>query len=297
VNPAKSIELAIVNRQVFSDELVVIRLKGSTGFAIRCHRPGAYVMAYASMTVGGDSWRTPLSVLSVNEAEGTVDFLVRICGPKSAWLAGPDRETWILSGPFYNGLLNLGSLKPGRKTLAMVRGTALAPYLCVGPWLLGATGSQAEWGKADWGDGLRSGKADWGGAPAEAGAEADLGAPAEGPAPQLYLDGAGLPVSFLGDYLAGQVYTSMDLQEETTLQAMKWRLETALRDKALWNVMLLVSPYFAEKLMADLEEEEAGRVIRPNPANLCCGEGFCGACAHTDADGQTVRLCKCNHWW
>lgn len=55
-----------------------------------------------------------------------------------------------------------------------------------------------------------------------------------------------------------------------------------------WNIFLLVSPFYYKLLAGD--EYEA---VRPNHANMCCGEGICGACSYTDENGDTVRMCKC----
>lgn len=58
------------------------------------------------------------------------------------------------------------------------------------------------------------------------------------------------------------------------------------------NVFLMVSPYFLGRLteLLDIDKRE---IIAPNHVNMCCGEGICGACSHTDAQGVTVRGCKC----
>jgi len=54
----------------------------------------------------------------------------------------------------------------------------------------------------------------------------------------------------------------------------------------------MVSPYFLGRLteLLDIDKRE---IIAPNHVNMCCGEGICGACSHTDAQGVTVRGCKC----
>ncbi|MCI8608840.1 MAG: hypothetical protein HFE73_04275 [Firmicutes bacterium] len=247
---AKSVEIRIKARQSFGDDLAVICLEGGAGFAIQCQKPGAYIMADA--LIGERGWRTPLSVLATDAAAGTVDFLVRVTGPKTAWLVDPSIDRWQVTGPFYNGLLHSQDLKPEKKAFAIVRGTALAPYLCACQGLPGMETSQ------------------------------------------LYLDKNGLPEELVEQYLIGQPYTAVNLDNQEDFEKVEKQLQTVLRMGTPYNVMVLVSPYFAEKLRENLTEEEKGRLVVPNSANFCCGEGICGACSYTDKEGRTVRLCKCH---
>ena len=329
IGPAKPVSLEVVERRVYSPDLVVVTLRGGAGFAIQCRQPGAYVMAEAFVGSGDSAaawketpdskgadqsgtateyvaaervrgWRTPLSVLAADPAAGTVDFLVRPAGPKTAWLTEPGRKSWLVTGPFCHGLLHGEGLSRTGGALAIVRGTALAPYLCASASLGWTGGTLADEGMSD-------------------------GSP---PDVKLYLDPAGLTEDFLADYLVGQAYVRIDLNDEKTLHRMREKLRAALgqslsetgREQAAAesgaklpeggrgpceandleqtelprNVMMLVSPYFAKKLTEGLTEREQARLICPNTANLCCGEGICGACAYTDEAGQTVRLCKCH---
>ena len=59
------------------------------------------------------------------------------------------------------------------------------------------------------------------------------------------------------------------------------------------NIFLMLSPYYC-RLLAERFDLDLAQVIYPNHANICCGLGLCGACSHTDADGVTVRACKCS---
>lgn len=54
------------------------------------------------------------------------------------------------------------------------------------------------------------------------------------------------------------------------------------------NVIALTSPYYV-KIIRDMVE---GNLVTPNFANMCCGEGICGACAYDDKNGKTIHRCK-----
>lgn len=58
------------------------------------------------------------------------------------------------------------------------------------------------------------------------------------------------------------------------------------------NIFLMVSPYYKDIIINKCGFDE-NDIIAPNHANMCCGEGICGACSYTDKDGVTVRRCKC----
>lgn len=108
----------------------------------------------------------------------------------------------------------------------------------------------------------------------------------------LYIDDEGLPESFLADYLNGWVRHEVRLGEETVEKKLQQQIRQETESGR--PVLLLVSPYYADLLCRGLSIEQQALVVRPNPANLCCGMGLCGACSHTDRDGVTVKLCKCS---
>lgn len=67
-------------------------------------------------------------------------------------------------------------------------------------------------------------------------------------------------------------------------------IETLIRQEKdnRTNFFALASPYYSEII----EDAAGGRVVKPNHANMCCGEGICGACTFVDAFGRTVHSCK-----
>lgn len=272
-------ETDVLEKIHYGNGLFVIRLAVSAGLAEACRRPGAYLMAEAL------GCRTPVSVLRAQRQggdgfrdgfrDGCVELAVKAAGPKSEELT--KKSVWRIAGPYYGGLLRgeklltagkvhgagkaRGTEKPhgAGKLLVIARGVAAAPFLA-----------------------LRQ-------VPEYAATEAEV-----------YLDHDSLPEAFLEEYLCGQVFERIQLSREKDLESMKEILQqhirTDCRDETepAQAVMLLVSPYFIERLTEDLTTEEKEKLIVPNPANLCCGMGMCGSCSHTDKDGLTVRLCKCS---
>ena len=111
----------------------------------------------------------------------------------------------------------------------------------------------------------------------------------------MYLDESKLTGEFLGKYVSQLEYTRLNMDAELEI------LKTAVENDCSYcmehtgqkpNIFLMVSPYYKELIMEKCGLD-AKETIVPNHANMCCGEGVCGACSHTDKDGITVRMCKC----
>ena len=235
--------------------LYVVCLAVPVGLAEACRQPGTFLMAEAL------GWRTPLSILRTRAAEktGQVEILLKVTGPKTRQLlrlTEPGEPEWRIAGPYTNGLLNMERHrgKTPWPGLVIARGAAAAPFFHY----------LDERRQAD---GLEN---------------------SEG-IPVVYLDRASLPEEFTEEYMEGISFerTALDDPEDRSKMAERIRMQGAD------NTALLVSNWFWGRLLTDFSEEEQAMVVYPNSANLCCGEGVCGACSHTDKDGVTVRLCKC----
>jgi hypothetical protein len=104
----------------------------------------------------------------------------------------------------------------------------------------------------------------------------------------LYIDDEVIPEEFMEEYLRGHVFQRIRLSDPETLEKLRCEAE------GHQTAAFLISPYYIKQLTAGMDKEKISRITVPNPANLCCGMGICGACSHTDKDGVTVRLCKCS---
>lgn len=186
--------------------------------------------------------------------QSSVDFLVKAAGPKTQVLTLDTCGTWKVSGPYYSGLLNLDAVM-----------TAPAQEEITSEILVIARGTAAA-PLVNLMDCVQKNF-------------------------RLYIDDEMLPEPFMEEYFLGRPYQSVRLQNPETLEQMKRLL---LQHLKTGPAVLLVSPYFAEKLTESLTQAERRRIVLPNHANMCCAMGLCGACSYTDEDGATVRLCKCS---
>lgn len=111
----------------------------------------------------------------------------------------------------------------------------------------------------------------------------------------MFLDTVKLPDAFLQKYAAHLEYEKIDLEHAFAASVQKFKLahERCIgRYGRKPNMIIAVSPYY-EKLLTEACGFADGEAISANHANMCCGEGVCGACSHTDKNGETVRGCKC----
>ena len=258
-------EAKVLKKTDYGDGLFVFCLAVAAGFAEACRRPGAYLMAEAL------GCRTPISVLRTRRQgrDGFVELAVKAAGPKSEELT--KKNTWRIAGPYYGGLLRgeklpaVGVPHGARKAHGAGKLLVIARGVAAAPFL--ALRQLPEW--------------------------ADMEA-------EVYLDDETLSEAFVEEYLCGQVFETIRLNEEIDLERMKRLLQQRIRTgcgdgtEPAQAAMVLVSPYFIRRLTEDLTAEEKEQLIIPNPANLCCGMGLCGSCSHTDPNGLTVRLCKCS---
>lgn len=238
----------------FSEKLKVITLGTTMGFAAQCGKLGSFLMVEA----GG--YKTPVSVMKTELAPAgcsSVKLAVYVSGPKTAALdkAAERGGKLKVTGPFSSGLINSEKFDPHRLTLIIGKGMAIMPVINH----IDAIGS-----------GLL----------------------------KMYLDESKLTREFVDKYVSRLEYEKTDLNDfGESLRELKRSVEN---DRGYCvehtgeqpNIFLMVSPYFKSLLINELSLNERG-IITPNHANMCCGEGICGACSYTDKDGVTVRLCKC----
>ena len=253
-----------------------VTLRVPFAYAVRCHDPGTFVM------VESDGWQIPLSVMesrtgtAASGTEGHISIAINITGPKTVGLIKRTSvgTVWKVKGPYHNGLLNIQSYDPKALSIVAAKGISLMPFLNIK-------------------DRITAGMA------------------------SFYLDRHKLPDSFLTEYIGELEREEMDFGADIKAISEKIKddydycLESTGREP---NIFLLVSPYFAGRITACLPEritagsvsadgsgDPAGekgtaavkRLILPNHSTMCCGEGLCGACSHTDENGVTVRGCKC----
>ncbi|MDD4377983.1 MAG: hypothetical protein PHH48_07600 [Eubacteriales bacterium] len=102
-----------------------------------------------------------------------------------------------------------------------------------------------------------------------------------------FIDTEKITLDFMKDYFGKLPVENLYYIDFRKHQSL---IETLIRQEKdnRTNFFALASPYYSEII----EDAAGGRVVKPNHANMCCGEGICGACTFVDAFGRTVHSCK-----
>lgn len=262
----------LIGAREYGPHLTVVTLSVPRGLAQSCRALGTYIIAESL------GWQIPLSVLRSTDTADTaphdhaagdrIEIALQPAGPKSRALLQDRTAPWRIRGPFYGGLVGTGggSLRPGEPLSVIAKGTAIAPFInMIDSWYTPESQSLTLW-----------------------------------------IDEEKLTAEFLADYLQTAKGERIPWQP-IRLAAEMERASALLRSSR--QILFLASPYYtAQAKAAFLEPDENAAspekpaaeqqlrprcLLLPNHANICCGIGICGACSETDADGVTLRKCKC----
>lgn len=104
-------------------------------------------------------------------------------------------------------------------------------------------------------------------------------------------DDVNIAFASLADVVAGGTGDEKDLKSENISSYL--RIGSRIYDVGNYDkIAILASDYYIAKL-AEKFNIPPDKLIFSNNFRMCCGEGICGACSHTDASGNTYKMCKC----
>ena len=313
----------------YSDQLVVLVLHCGLGFAQQTLRPGSFVFCRA--TDRDSEFDVPLSVLHSDIPRGEIHIALNPCGPKTTDLIraagragfmeaagsmprieaidmGEDSgiasaagdKTLLVRGPYYSGLVGINELanvKGANMKGANVKGANMKGAnmkganvkgdnkTCKGNLIIGKGLAIA----SGWSAGIKA--EGWDGKGTKKSfdnmAAADCPDHKDGLQVRMLLDSDKLTTDFVKDYFGW--FPVSAIENVNMLKDVEYIKKAMRRARdAGWRILLLVSPFYYKLLEGDRYE-----AAHPNHANMCCGEGICGACSYTDEKGETVRMCKC----
>lgn len=245
--------LPVEEVRVYSESFHVFVLRADRGFCQKAQTAGAYVFARPA---AADQWYgMPVSVLKSEPDRGLLHLGICSCGPKSASLL-QETDRLCVRGVYYNALSGLGHLQDApEETVVFAKGIALAPLR---NFLDGGSRYSSKLKNL-----------------------------------RFYVDldkvGQDFFLDYFGDLPAGVVQIRQFAEEGICCQEELERLESRTERSAMAdNIFVLTSPYYVRRVQNAL----GSKVVRPTEGNMCCGEGVCGACTCSDAQGRTIRRCK-----
>ncbi|PKM90656.1 MAG: 2-polyprenylphenol hydroxylase [Firmicutes bacterium HGW-Firmicutes-12] len=245
----------ILHREEVSEELFILRIKTHKDMARELNVPGAYVFLRSSENA--DYYDTPMSVMKVDEHEGTITTALQIRGIKTKALKNLNEQIEV-RGPYWNGIMGLKYIKGlrGSKVLLVARGVGQASALPVAKKLV-ISGNKVT---------------------------VILDKGSSGIFTETYFNELGCNIVHK-PLLEGKGFKI----PQETLEYMKMRIQE--------DEIKLVFSGGSERLHEGIAEfllslQEKPYFTCSNDAKFCCGEGICGSCHIRLKDGSRIKTCK-----
>lgn len=253
-NPRKDFISKIVSKKQYLDDLYVITLDVGRGFALKAAIPGSYVFLQAPNYK--NYYQTPISIMHSDTENGLITVLIKSISAKTKALCAQE-DKLIIRGVYRGGISGMSKIT-GRFSRIIPNSKVL--ILTKGVGFAPAINFLA-----------------WAGKDTET---------------EIIIDNDKICSHLIWDYL--QPSTVDKILIESLQECLDLFLAEKMKQENYSAVVILASDYYIEearKMIMELPEPPA--FVYSNNANICCGEGICGACSCVDPDGTLHKKCKC----
>lgn len=259
-------EAAILKKIRYDDDIVVMVLKVSKGFALKAAQPGSFV--FVNAPGASDFSNVPVSVMKTDIDGERIYIALKIISGKTKAVAEAEKSLMI-RGVYRNGLLGKGL--PGlledvklagnpakrKRWLVITKGIGFAPAVNLSAWTGGRT-------------------------------DMDFVIDTEKVNQEIIRD---YMKDFVGSEKSAEAEKSSSRIEMISLAKLLETGEPSLGGK-YDRVIIMASDYYI-KYLAQKLEIPSEKLVFCNNFRMCCGEGICGACSHIDKHGNVSKMCKC----
>lgn len=266
----RSRPVEIVKKIWYGSDLLVIVLRVSRGFALKAAQPGSFV--FVNPVGRSELSNVPVSVMRSDVENGRLFLALKVISAKTKVVAEA-ADKLVLRGVYRNGLIGGGvsglneelrgtaSVKTEPRWLVITRGTGFAPAVN----LLSAAGGRIT---------------------------ADLLIDSDNVCDEIIADNMrGIP----DERLSVRKVSLQELVEAMMTEKAKGRsgsLAGVYRADDYDRIIIMASDHYIKNI-SDCMEIPSGKLVFCNNFRMCCGEGICGACGHTDENGKVSKMCKC----
>lgn len=253
-NPRKDFTARIVSKSQYLDDLYVFTLEVGRGFALKAAAPGSYVFLQAPNHQ--NYYHTPISIMQVDTESGFITVLIKSISAKTKAICN-ENENLIVRGVYRGGISEISKITG--------RFNRIVPDSKVLIFTKGVGFAPA------------INLLNWAGQNTET---------------EIIIDNDKICDQVIWDHL--QPTTA----NQVTLKSLQDCLNSPLAEKIsegeYTTVVVLASAYFIEEIKKIvLQLPNPPIFVHSNNANICCGEGICGACCCVDANGNVHKKCKC----
>ncbi|QAT43872.1 hypothetical protein [Aminipila luticellarii] len=254
-NPRKDFSARIVSKKKYLEDLYVITLEVGRGFALKSAIPGSYIFLQAPDCAS--YYQTPISIMQADTEQGFITVLIKSISAKTKALCMQE-ENLIVRGVYRGGISGISNII-GRFSRIIPDSKLLVLTKGVGfaPAinLLNWAGSNTE--------------------------------------TEIIVDPDKICPQLIWDYLH---FSGADKVHIKSLQECLGAsvLHEKITEGGYTIVAALASDFYIEEIQKELSNLPTPPVfVHSNNANICCGEGICGACSCVDPDGTIHKRCKC----
>lgn len=253
-NPRKEFSARIVSKKQYLEDLYVITLEVGRGFALKAAIPGSYVFLQAPDYI--NYYQTPISIMQVDSERGFVTVLVKSISAKTKAICMQE-DKLAIRGVYRGGISGMPRIT-GRFSRILPDSKLLV--------LTKGVGFAPAMNLLHW-----------------AGKNTET---------EIIIDPDKICTQVIWDYLHPFA------ADKVHIQSLQECLDSTLQDKITEGgytvVAVLASDYYIEEIRKIISRLPVPpEFIHSNNANICCGEGVCGACSCVDSSGNVHKKCKC----
>ena len=288
----------ILQRLWQGDDLLMLQLRVSRGFALEASRPGSFL--FLKPPGAPEMTSVPVSVMAADVEHESLWVILKIISAKTKALAVCE-DFLEMRGIYRSGLLGKGAAgmldlhDPGnsvrKRWLILTKGVGFAPAVNLIRWTAGRIDIHVIADPEKVGDDvIRQQFRAW--------------------QPEAYRnEGEHFRLEFqsLAKLLEQPAAASPLQQTDSTATAPPDAAPPAaaphdpdlnalyLQQTDYDRIFLFASDYYIKRLSAVMKIPPE-KLVFCNNFHLCCGEGICGACGHVDAEGNLRKMCKCREF-
>ena len=303
----------ILQRLWQGDDLLMLQLRVSRGFALEASRPGSFL--FLKPPGAPEMTSVPVSVMAADVEHESLWVILKIISAKTKALAVCE-DFLEMRGIYRSGLLGKGVAgmldlrDPGnsvrKRWLILTKGVGFAPAVNLIRWTAGRIDIHVIADPEKVGDDvIRQQFRAWqpeafrnegGRFRLEFQSLAKLLEQPAAASPLQQTDSTAAAPPAAAPHTTGSIATAPPAAAPHTSGSHDPDLNALYLQQTDYDrIFLLASDYYIKRLSAVMKIPPE-KLVFCNNFHLCCGEGICGACGHVDAEGNLRKMCKCREF-
>ena len=303
----------ILQRLWQGDDLLMLQLRVSRGFALEASQPGSFL--FLKPTGAPEMTSVPVSVMAADVEHESLWVILKIISAKTKALAVCE-DFLEMRGIYRSGLLGRGVAgmldlrDPGnsvrKRWLILTKGVGFAPAVNLIRWTAGRIDIHVIADPEKVGDDVirrqfrawqpEAYRNEGGCFRLEFQSLAKLLEQPAAASPLQQTDSTAAAPPAATPHTSGSIAAAPPAAAPHTSGSHDPDLNALYLQQTDYDrIFLFTSDYYIKRLSAVMKIPPE-KLVFCNNFHLCCGEGICGACGHVDAEGNLRKMCKCREF-